>query len=321
MKNLSEKTALVTGAASGIGQEIAQQLAFRGVDLFLLDINSEALEKTAAKITASCTVNVTTFSCDLSDPRAIQKTIQELLVQNDGVDLVINNAGVSYHGPTDKMLTSEWQQIMAVNLEAPLLITQLLLPSLLARPESHIINLASICGLVGFPKVAAYCTTKHAMVGFSDALRAEYGRVGLGVTAVCPGFVNTNLFAKSEEEVSAAKPKRPPRLICTTSETVAKAVVRAIHRNRRRVVLEPTARLFYAASRVIPGVVDWLLQLGRGKRIRQKTAKWEKRRIAFLENRQQQLQQTYPEPQLISLESSFQKQAKRFASKSQKKAA
>jgi short-subunit dehydrogenase len=125
-------------------------------------------------------------------------------------------------------------------------------------------------GLVGMPKLVAYTTTKSAMVGFSDALRAEYGREGLGVTALCPGFVDTNLFASAPLGESQKDPKIPPAIFCTTPEKVARAAVKAIRRDRRLVVISPWAKLLVTAKRLVPGVMDFLFHLGRQKRVARK---------------------------------------------------
>jgi short-subunit dehydrogenase len=128
-------------------------------------------------------------------------------------------------------------------------------------------------GLVGMPKLAAYSTTKFAMVGFSDALRAEYGREGLGVTALCPGFVDTNLFASAPLGETQTQPKIPPAIFCTKPEKVARAAVKAIRRDHRLVVISPWAKLLVSVKRLAPGVMDFLFQLGRGKRVAQKVDK------------------------------------------------
>jgi short-subunit dehydrogenase len=122
------------------------------------------------------------------------------------------------------------------------------------------------------PKVTAYCTSKFGMVGFSESLRNEFGRQGLGVTALCPGFVRTNLFTNAPLEAKAETHKLPPRVICTTPERVANAAIKAIYRNRRLVVMEPFARLMYAVKRYAPWLMDRMFHLGRRKRVARKAA-------------------------------------------------
>ena len=134
------------------------------------------------------------------------------------------------------------------------------------------LNVCSMFGLVGMPKLAAYCTRKFAMVGFSEALRNEFGREGLGVTALCPGFVDTNLFTSAPLGEKQKEHKIPPRIFCTTPEKVAHAAVKAIRRNKRMVVMTPAAWLFVSAKRFVPGVMDFLFHLGRRKRVWQENS-------------------------------------------------
>ena len=142
--------------------------------------------------------------------------------------------------------------------------------------EAHVLNVCSVLGLIGMPKVTAYCTSKFGMVGFSESLRNELGRQGLGVTALCPGFVRTNLFTNAPLDKSADEHKIPPRIICTTPERVANAAIKAIYRNRRLVVMEPFARFMYAMKRYTPWLMDSLFHLGRRKHVARKMAHYEK---------------------------------------------
>jgi short-subunit dehydrogenase len=122
------------------------------------------------------------------------------------------------------------------------------------------------------PKLAAYCATKFALVGLSDALRAEFGRDGLGVTALCPGFVKTNLFTSAPLPEKSKGHKIPPSFFSTTPERVAAATVRAIRRNRRLVIVEPFAHILCGLKRFTPGLVDFFLHLGKRKRMARKAA-------------------------------------------------
>jgi 3-oxoacyl-[acyl-carrier protein] reductase len=269
MRKLRGKTALVTGVASGIGRSIAMQLAAEGVHLFLADINEVGLAQVVGEL-KQAGVEVVSRRCDVAEPREISATVAEILNRWGGVDILVNNAGITYYGRTERMSAEHWDKLIRVNLLSHIQFTRELLPSLLARPEAHVLNVCSMFGLVGMPKLTAYTTTKFAMVGFSDSLRAEYAREGLGVTALCPGFVDTNLFASAPLGESQKQPKIPPAIFCTTPEKVARAAVKAIRRDRRLVVISPWAKFLVTAKRFIPGVVDLLFHLGRRKRAARK---------------------------------------------------
>lgn len=271
MRNLSGKRALVTGAAGGIGRAIAIELATHGVDLLLVDMNAVGLER-VRRDCESAGVRAHSVHADLSDPDSPHEVAGEALDRWAGVDVLVNNAGVTYHGPTHTMPPDEFDRLLDINLRSKLQLTRALLPSLVARPEAHVLNVCSVLGLSGMPRVAAYCTTKFAMVGFSESLRAEYGRVGLGVTALCPGFVSTGLFAAARPEFEGADTKAPPAFMCVTPEWVARRAVKAIRWNHARVVIDPVGRPIHGLKRLVPGVFDFLLSIGRGKRVAKKHA-------------------------------------------------
>lgn len=269
MRPLTGKTALVTGAARGIGRAIALRLAEKRVRLALCDIDPFGLNATrndALALGAECH----TLCGDLTAAEDLSGLVESVLDRWAGVDLLVNNAGVTYHGATHTMPEEEWRRLLEINLHAPIDLTQRLLPALLARPEAHVLNVCSVLGLSGMPRVTAYCTTKFALVGYSESLRAEYGRVGLGVTALCPGFVKTGLFGAARPEHEGGQTKTPPEWLCTTSERVARCAVRAVERDRSRVVIDPIGRPIHTLKRAAPSLFDWLLALGRGKRVERK---------------------------------------------------
>jgi short-subunit dehydrogenase len=272
MRIIRGKKALISGAASGIGRAVALRLAQEGAHLFLVDIDQQGMAETAAEARRSG-VDVITRRCDMVQPPDVSSTVAEVLSRWNGVDILVNNAGITYYGKVERMAPDHWDKILRVNLLSHVQFTRELLPSLLGREEAHVLNVCSILGLVGMPKVTAYCTSKFGMVGFSEALRNELGRQGLGVTALCPGFVRTNLFTNAPLEKDVEGHKIPPRIVTTTPERVANAAVRAIYRNRRLVVMEPMARAMYITKRFAPWLLDALFHIGRRKRTARKMAK------------------------------------------------
>lgn len=271
MRVIRGKKALVSGVASGIGRAIALRLAREGADLFLVDIDEAGMATTAAEARQTG-VEVIARRCDLSQPLDVSSAVAEVLARWNGVDILVNNAGITYYGKTERMAAAHWEKLLRINLLSHVQFTRELLPALLERPEAHVLNVCSVLGLIGMPKVTAYCTSKFGMVGFSESLRNEFGRQGLGVTALCPGFVQTNLFTNAPLEEQTEEHKLPPKIICTTPERVANAAVKAIYRNRRLVVMEPFARLMYATKRFAPWLMDAIFHLGRRKRVARKMA-------------------------------------------------
>ncbi len=274
MRVIRGKKVLISGAASGIGRAIALRLAHEGADLFLVDIDEAGMAATAAEARGAG-VEVVTRRCDMSQPREVTSAVAAVLGLWNGVDILVNNAGITYYGKTERMAAEHWEKLLRINLLSHVQFTRELLPTLLERPEAHVLNVCSVLGLVGMPKVTAYCTAKFGMVGFSESLRREFGREGLGVTALCPGFVRTNLFTSAPLEEKVEAHKIPPRAITTTPERVANAAVKAIYRNRRLVVIEPFARFMVAMKRFAPSLLDAVFHMGRRKRVARKMAELE----------------------------------------------
>lgn len=264
MKSLRNQSAFLTGAASGIGRSLAKSLAVQGCHLFLVDIDESGL-RTLEQELATFHVRVYIRRCDICDRSDVSKCIQEAWVSTGGIDLLINNAGIAYYGQTEFMTQAQWDRIMSVNLLAPIQITQELLPLMMGREEPHIVNMCSVSGLVAGGRFAAYHTSKFGLVGFTEALRAEYGRRGVGVSAICPGPVATQLYV-SAEGPGGKKVPSPPGWMCTTPEKVAAITIKAILKNRRQVLITPTAHLAFFMKRFAPWLIDMINQFSRKSR-------------------------------------------------------
>lgn len=265
MKSFHDKQALVTGAASGIGRAIARALAGEGARLWLVDVNDAGLAEVVAEARA-LGVEAVGARCDLSRADDIDRLLDDLLARWGGVDLVVNNAGVCYYGPTDKMPIDQWRWLIDINLMAAIRITGRLLPALLERPDPHVLNMCSVAGLVAGGRSAAYQTSKFGLVGYTEALRAEFGRRGLGVTALCPGPVLTNLYRDGVSGRENRAVPEPPRWISTTPERVARIALKAIRRNRRQVLITPLAHLLWNLKKFAPWLIDFANHLGRKKK-------------------------------------------------------
>lgn len=265
MKSLRGKRALVTGAAGGIGRAIALRLAEEGADVALVDIDQDGLSSVAQQI-EHLGREALPLVCDVRQPEQVAAAVHELLDRWGAVELLVSNAGVVHYGPTEAMTAEQWDRVLETNLLGPVHFLRLLLPTLLAQPEAHLVTIASMYGLFATRKAAAYHATKYAMVGLTESLRAEYGRLGIGVTLVCPGFVTTNLFAAGTSSSGDEQPvPNPPAWLCTTPERVAARTIRGIYRNQRLVLVTPLAYLMYYLRRLAPWILDWVQHLGRAK--------------------------------------------------------
>ncbi len=265
MKTLKDQTAFLTGAASGIGRALAIALAAEGCHLCLVDVDQAGLLSLETEL-ASSRVRVWIRTCDITNRDSVSAVVREAITSSGGIDLLINNAGVCYYGPTDRMTQQQWDWLMTINLLAPIQITQELLPSMLQRPDPHIVNMCSISGLVAGARLAAYHTSKFGLIGYTEALRAEYGRRGVGVTAICPGPVLTKLYESAVSGRTDKAVPNPPRWMCTTSERVAAITVKAIRKNRRQVLITPTAHLLFQLKRFAPWLIDFTNRFSRRSR-------------------------------------------------------
>jgi len=215
MKIIRGKKALITGAASGIGRAIAIALAGEGADLYLIDIDEAGLELTAREV-AGRGIEVVTAVCDLREPAQISAAVRALLSRWDHLNILINNAGVLFYGPTHLMSDEEWDRVMSVNLAAPIQLARELLPALLRSQDAHLVNISSIFGLVSSRNIAAYQTSKYGLIGFTE----------VSCRFLKPVYVADTLYP--ELEITALIPQR------TTGVVVMAA---RIHNQRAELVL------------------------------------------------------------------------------------
>jgi 3-oxoacyl-[acyl-carrier protein] reductase len=169
------------------------------------------------------------------------------------------------------MTAKQWDRILSLNLLTPIQLVRELLPTLSAQDEVNIVNVCSVCGLVPMRKGAAYQTSKFGLVGFSAALRAEYGGRDFGITALCPGFVDTAMIEQFET-IGHQRRHRIPPWMRTSADKVAKRAIVAIRHNEGLVVVSPIARLLWFAMRLSPGFLDWITREGWRQRRRVRVA-------------------------------------------------
>jgi NAD(P)-dependent dehydrogenase (short-subunit alcohol dehydrogenase family) len=248
------ETVLVTGAASGIGRACALEFARRDARLGLIDRDHVGLEATARSARA-LGASVTTFVVDLASPDAIDRLARDAEAQLGPIDIVFNNAGVAVVKPLERTTDDDWQWIFDVNVRAPIRLTRALLPAMIARGSGHIAMTASLAGLIGAPGMVAYSTTKFALVGFSEALRAELAPAGIGVTVVCPGYIPTGLHraTRYDNPVFERMLDAMPAWYGVSPERAARRIVDAIARRDPQLVLG-IEKLGWYLKRLSPAV-------------------------------------------------------------------
>jgi NAD(P)-dependent dehydrogenase (short-subunit alcohol dehydrogenase family) len=201
-------SALVTGAARGIGRAVALALARRGIDLLLL---SRTRPEQTERLVVECGVRVETFAVDLCEAEATIGVCRRILGTHGAPDIVIHNAGTIDRQPVELTTLSAWDRQLGVNLRAPYLITRELLPALRARGHGRIIHVASISATLGTARAAAYCASKWGLLGFMKSLAEELKDSGLMTVAVLPGSVDTQML-----EGSGFEPRMTPDEVAKT---------------------------------------------------------------------------------------------------------
>ncbi len=261
--NLSGKVALVTGAASGIGKETALALARRGADMVLCDLNEVALRSVAEEI-EGLGRRVIRQRVDVADRSDMEAFAAAVHGEVPAVDILMNNAGVGLGGGFLHTGLDDWDWVIGINLKGVIHGCHFFLPPMVQRRSGHVINVASAAGLVATESLAAYSTTKFAVVGLSEALREELWPHGIGVTTVCPGIINTPITASSRIVGPLATPESRQQMIAAYAkrnygpERVAQNILRAVERNRGVAPISPEAWGIYYLKRLAPGMTAYL---------------------------------------------------------------
>jgi short-subunit dehydrogenase len=252
-------TAVVTGAAGGIGAALASGLASRGSSLVLVDRDADGLEAVATGIrTAHPALAVTTYVADLSDAEDTRRVADAVATGHPEVTLLVNNAGVALGGRFDQVTAEEFDWVLAVNLRAVVTLTRALLPTLKAHPGSHLVNVSSLFGLMAPAGQAAYATSKFAVRGFTEALRHELADDGVGVTCAHPGGIRTRIAenARVGSGVPAEEGERGKRefarLLTMDPAEAAEVVLTAVERRRPRQLVGWSAVVPDLLVRLVP---------------------------------------------------------------------
>lgn len=261
---LDGKTALVTGGASGIGKATALAFARRGANLILCDVNEAGLAETEQQIRAMGR-DVLAQRVDVANRDEMRNFADTVHARVDAIDILMNNAGVALGAGMLDTTVEDWDWIVGINLWGVIHGCHYFVPAMVKRGRGgHVINVSSTAGYVAGEALLAYSTTKFAVLGLSEALRDELSRHGIGVTAVCPGVINTPITQSARMRGVQATPAIRDGMIEAfrrrnyPPERVADNILKAVQRNRAVAPISPEAWFAYAVKRLAPWAIAWM---------------------------------------------------------------
>jgi len=257
MSFLSDGVAVVTGAGSGIGRALAQQLNAAGSALALADLDAQGLAETVASLTNK-NAPVSTHIIDVSEESRVKSFSEEVLAKHGRATLLINNAGVALGGTFEEISLDDFRWLMGINFWGTVYGVRYFLPILKKEPRAHIVNLSSVFGIIAPAGQSAYSTSKFAVRGFTEALRHELAGTTVSVSPVHPGGIRTAIAARARIGANAPKEGRDEavaqfaRLARTTPEAAAERILRGVERREARILIGSDATQIDIIQRLRP---------------------------------------------------------------------
>jgi short-subunit dehydrogenase len=276
MQELSGRTALVTGASKGLGLYIVRALIKERMNVVLSGVSENELSQATTSFSQSG-VKLLSVITDLTDRTAVETLVTSAIEEFGAIDVLVNNAGVETFFAYHNLCLDQIEYVIRVNLLGTMILTRLVLPGMLKRGQGHIVNMSSLSGKAGPPYSESYAATKAGIIAFTESLRSEYYKTGIGCSVICPGFVEAGIYQRVVDETG----QRISRLLGTSSpEAVANAVVQAIKKDLPEIIINPgPTRLLTALAELSPwfgeklmrlvGVVQWFETVAKIRQDRQ----------------------------------------------------
>ena len=261
MGAFSDKVAIVTGAGSGIGRALGEALSRRGARVILADVNQRS-EEDAAELFSKAGHHAEAVQLDVSLFEAARELVEQIATKYGRLDYIFNNAGIAVGGEVRDWSIDDWRNVLNVNLFGVVNGVAAAFPLMVEQGYGHIINTASIEGLIQFPGSVSYVASKYGVVGLSNALRIEGVDLGVKVSVVCPGYIKTPIFHTSKMiKIDRQKMlEYLPERFGITPEKCALVILRGVERNKPIIVVTALAKILWLLHRINPGWILWMMR-------------------------------------------------------------
>ena len=259
MERFEDAVAIVTGGGMGLGEALCEELGRRGATVVVADIDGAAAQQVAGRLTQAGTQAVA-VPVDVANQIEVAQLIENTVAEYGRVDYMINNAGIAIGGDSRDLSLQQWRHVLDVDLLGVVHGTVHAYQMMARQGHGHIVNISSLTGLIPQPGNAAYCTSKHGIVGLSLSLRAEGADLGVKVSAACPGDMKTKIYDNMvvvnmpREQVATLSRRTHYLMPQMSAQAAARAILRGVDRNRPLIVFPVVVQVIWHLYRRFPGL-------------------------------------------------------------------
>jgi len=258
MRELSGRSAVITGASAGIGMRVARVLAAEGMNVALAARSLDKLAALADELSQSG-VKAIAVGTDVADHNALRNLVDKTVEQYGTVDVLVNNAGIETYREFHELEIDDIDRTIGTNLTAALVLSRLVLPHMLHSGRGHIVNMSSTAGKFGPAYGAAYGASKAGMIAFTESLRGEYRDRGISASVICPGFTDEGgIYERMKQTIGRGT---PPMMGATSAKAVARAVVKSIKKDVPEIIVNrPPMRPLAVLTQICPSLGQWIVR-------------------------------------------------------------